>query len=173
VVAAKEAGRSIRQPASATGLRPTRDHQLLKVDEAREWPAWRHQRRDPSLSPKADLEADLPAAQHPSQTYLADEVEVLRWCLDWLEPRGCSEQVIVHWHPDTEDATAYVSCHHARGRRVLTRMIANLDALTRQAPAAEPAPPEETTNAHAAPISPADPAEELPSGRPAKEPCEV
>lgn len=61
MVAAKEAGRSIRQTASATGLRPTRVHQLLKVDEARERPAWHRQRRAPRLSPTADLEADPPA----------------------------------------------------------------------------------------------------------------
>jgi hypothetical protein len=40
IAAAKEAGLSIHQTASATGLSPTPVHQLLKADEAREIPVW-------------------------------------------------------------------------------------------------------------------------------------
>jgi DNA-directed RNA polymerase specialized sigma24 family protein len=38
IVAAKEAGLSIRQIARAIGVSPTRIHQLLQTDEAREIP---------------------------------------------------------------------------------------------------------------------------------------
>jgi hypothetical protein len=63
IVAAKEAGLSIRQTASATGLSPTRVHQLLKADEAREIPMWLSQLHDDGLSHHAaDREADPPAA---------------------------------------------------------------------------------------------------------------
>src|SRR5262245_65693908 len=85
IVAAKEAGLSIRQIARATGLSPTRVHQLLKADAAREIPVWLSQLPDDgrSLHP-ADREAAPTARQQSTQTRLAAEVEVLRWCLEWL-----------------------------------------------------------------------------------------
>ena len=42
IVAAKEAGLSIRQIARATGMSPTRIHQLLQTDEAHAIPVWLH-----------------------------------------------------------------------------------------------------------------------------------
>jgi hypothetical protein len=90
IVAAKEAGLSIRQIARATGLSPTRVHQLLQADEAREISVWLSQLHDDGRSPHAaDPEADPPARQHPIQTRLAAEVEVLRWCIAWLERSSC------------------------------------------------------------------------------------
>jgi hypothetical protein len=72
--------------------------------------------------------------------------------------------------PRTEDATAYVLCDHARGRRVLARRVADLDTWTRQAPEAEPASPEEMTASHTWPRDRlAEPEEAPPSGRLAKE----
>ena len=83
IVAAKEVGLSIRQTARATGLSPTRVHQLLKADEAREIPVWLSQLPDEGRSPHAAArEADPSAVQHPIQMRLAAEVEALRWCLE-------------------------------------------------------------------------------------------
>jgi AraC-like DNA-binding protein len=84
IVAAKEAGLSIRQIARATGLSPTRIHQLLQADEAREIPVWLSQLQDHRLAHVGEPIAP----QLPGQTYLADEVEVLRWCLVWPERFG-------------------------------------------------------------------------------------
>jgi len=58
IVAAKEAGLSLRQIARATGLSPTRIHQLLQADEAREIPVWLSQLQDHRLTHAVDPEAD-------------------------------------------------------------------------------------------------------------------
>jgi hypothetical protein len=42
------------------------------------------------------------------QARVADEVEVLRWCLDWLAQLERGEMVVVNLRPDTEDATECV-----------------------------------------------------------------
>src|SRR5713101_3764819 len=59
IVAAKEAGLSIRQTARASGLSPTRIHQLLQADEAREIPVWLSQLHDHDRA--VDMEAEPPA----------------------------------------------------------------------------------------------------------------
>ena len=51
IVAAKEAGLSIRQIACATGVSPTRIHQLLQADEARALPVWLSQQWLAELEP--------------------------------------------------------------------------------------------------------------------------
>jgi AraC-like DNA-binding protein len=52
VVEAHQAGLSIRQIAAATGLSPSRVHQLLGSEEAKEIPRWLSQRRgQPSRVP--------------------------------------------------------------------------------------------------------------------------
>jgi hypothetical protein len=71
------------------------------------------------------------------QARLVDEVEVLRWCLDWLERLERGEMVVVNLRPDTEDVTEYVQFDHARVRRVLARIAADLDTLAHQGPATE------------------------------------
>ena len=113
IVAAQEAGLSIRQIARATGLSPTRVHQLLQADEAREIPVWLSQLHDDGRSPHAAApEADPPARQHPIQTRLAAEVEVLRWCIAWLERLEHEDHVVVNLRPESEEETefAFASC---------------------------------------------------------------
>jgi hypothetical protein len=132
IVAAKEAGLSIRQIAHAAGLSPTRVHQLLKADEAREIPVWLSQVHDDGLSPHAaDREADPPARQHPLQTRLAAEVEVLRWCIGWLERLEHEDHVVVNLRPESEEETEFVPFDRPRVLRVLARMAADLDELAR------------------------------------------
>jgi hypothetical protein len=131
IVAAKEAGVSIRQTARATGLSPTRIHQLLQTDEAREIPAWLNQLPALRLSPAADPEANEPSPQHPCQTRLADEMGVLRWCLEWLERLEYEDHVVVNLRPASEDETEFVPFDHPRVRRVLARITADLDGLAR------------------------------------------
>ena len=132
IVSAKEAGLSIRQIARATGLSPTRVHQLLKADEAHEIPAWLSQLHDDGLSPHpADREADPTARQHSIQTRLAAEVEVLRWCLEWLERLEQADHVVVNLRPESEAETEFVPFDRPRVLRVLARMAADLDELAR------------------------------------------
>ena len=133
IVAAPEAGLSIRQTARATGLSPTRVHQLLKADEAREIPLWLSQLHDDGRSPHAaDREADPPAVQHPIQTRLVAEVEVLRWCIAWLERLEPEDHVVVNLRPESEEETAFVPFDRPRVLRVCARMAADLDELARR-----------------------------------------
>jgi DNA-binding transcriptional MerR regulator len=133
IVAAKETGLSIRQIARATGLSPTRVHQLLQADEARAIPVWLSQLHDDGRSPHpAERETDLPARQHPIQTRLAAEVEVLRWCLEWLERLEHEEHVVVNLRPEGEEETEFVPFDRPRVLRVLARMAADLDELARR-----------------------------------------
>jgi hypothetical protein len=133
IVAAKEAGLSIRQIARATGLSPTRVHQLLQADEAREIPGWLSQLHDDGLSPHAaDREADPPAVEHSIQTHLAAEVEVLRWCLGWLERLEHEDHVVVNLRPESEEETEFVPFDRPRVLRVMARMAADLDELARR-----------------------------------------
>jgi hypothetical protein len=60
IVAAKEAGLSIRQIARATDVSPTRIHQLLQADEARAIPMWLSQLQDRSLASAVQPEGVLP-----------------------------------------------------------------------------------------------------------------
>src|SRR3954451_13248602 len=64
VVEAHQSGLSIRQIAAATGLSPSRVHQLLGSEEARDVPRWLSQQRgqDPAPSEgQADFQARLAA----------------------------------------------------------------------------------------------------------------
>jgi hypothetical protein len=72
------------------------------------------------------------------QARVADEVEVLRWYIDWLAQLERGEMVVVNLRPDTEDATEFDRFDHARVLRVLAWIAANLDAVARQDPATEP-----------------------------------
>ena len=102
VVAASDAGLSIRQIATATGLSRSRIHQLLQHPEAREIPTWltRLRARDQASNGEA---ATAPASPAVMQARVADEVEVLRWCIDWLAQLERGEMVVVNLRPDTED----------------------------------------------------------------------
>src|SRR5215467_5367242 len=64
IVAAHEAGLSIRKIATATGLSRSRIHQLLQDDDAREIPQWlTHLRdRDSASGAQADTERPSPDA---------------------------------------------------------------------------------------------------------------
>src|SRR3954452_9485534 len=75
VVEAHQAGLSIRQIAAATGLSPSRVHQLLGSEESREIPRWLSKRRGQDLA-RSEGQANF-------QTRLAAEVTALRQCRVW------------------------------------------------------------------------------------------
>jgi hypothetical protein len=170
IVAAHQAGLSIRQIAAATGLSRSRIHQLLQDGGAREIPTW----LSPLRAHDHTAASEQDAAPHPAhawvQARLADEVEVLRWCLDWLERLEWGEQVVVNLRPETEDTTEYVRFDHARVRRVLRRIAADLDLLARHGAEAEAARPEQAADLrtrHRQRL--AEPEEQPQRGRTAKE----
>ena len=132
IVAAKEAGLSIRQIARATGMSPTRIHQLLQTDDAHEIPVWLSQLQAPSPIHPADPEADPPTPPPLGLSPLTDEVEVLRWCLEWLERLEHEDHVVVNLRPASEDETECVPFDRPRVLRVLTRIAADLDELARR-----------------------------------------
>ena len=118
IVDANQAGLSVRQIAAATGLSSSRVHQLLGSDEAREIPRWLSQQpRRGRPSPP-----DVPAR-------LADELEALRRCREWLERLERGEPVVVNLRPETDPETEFVAFDRPRVLRVLARIIADLDEL--------------------------------------------
>jgi hypothetical protein len=129
IVAAHEAGLSIRKIAAATGLSASRVHQLLQADEAREIPAWLSQLRDRDVSSDDEAAAPQSSCQRPLQSRVADEAEVMRWCIDWLERLERGDEVVVNLRPDTEEDTEFVPFDRPRVLRVLARIAADLDEL--------------------------------------------
>ena len=118
VVEAHQTGLSIRQIAAATGLSPSRVHQLLGSDEAREIPRWLSQRRGRGRPSQPDVSARL-----------ADELEALRRCHEWLERLDRGEPVVVNLRPETDPETEYVAFDRPHVLRGLARIIADLDEL--------------------------------------------
>jgi hypothetical protein len=168
IVAAYDAGLSIRQIAIATGLSRSRIHQLLQHPEAREIPTWLTHLC--ACDQASDGEAaTAPASPAVMQARVADEVEVLRWCVDWLAQLERGEMVVVNLRPDTEDTTEFVRYDHARVLRVLARIAADLDAVARQDLATElerPAESPDPRTRHRKRLAESD---EKPRGRTAKE----
>ena len=125
IVEAHQSGLSVRQIAAATGLSSSRVHQLLGSDEAREIPRWLSQpRRRGRPSPP-----DVPAR-------LADELEALRRCHEWLERLDRGARVVVNLRPETDPETEFVAFDRTRVLRVLARIIADLDELAGYPPSA-------------------------------------
>lgn len=123
IVAAKEAGLSIRKIAAATQLSPTRVHQLLQDPEVDEIATWLSQLR-PMERSESKLDDD-PVAIIAQR--LEFEVDVLRWCLEWLSKLERGEQVIVNLLPEPQRMCERFDL--ARVIRVLSRVTADLDEL--------------------------------------------
>jgi hypothetical protein len=169
IVAAYDAGLSIRKIADATGLSRSRIHQLLHEQEAHEIPAWLTHLRDREFNPGTPLDTDQHAPDASIRAHIASEVEVLRWCMAWLEQLEQGEMVVVNLRPDTDDQTQFTRFDHARVMRVLARITSDLDALARRDPQDEAEVPEDDADPlkrHQRRL--AEP-EEKPRGRTAKE----
>jgi IclR helix-turn-helix domain len=134
IVAAHDAGLSIRQIAAATGLSRSRIHQLLQEQEAYEIPEWLTHLRDREVNPDTPSDTDQRAPDASLRAHIAREVEVLRWCMAWLEQLEQGERVVVNLRPDTDDQTQFTRFDHARVMRVLARITSDLDALARRDP---------------------------------------
>ncbi|MGB5637302.1 MAG: hypothetical protein WBM44_24970 [Waterburya sp.] len=64
------------------------------------------------------------------QQELADEGEVLRWCIEWLEKLARGEKVVVNLRASIDPKTAYAGIDRSWVFRVLKRVAANLDQLS-------------------------------------------
>ena len=137
IVAAHDAGLSIRKIAAATGLSRSRIHQLLQEQEAHEIPEWLTHLRDRACTPGRLSDTDQRAPDASIRAHIAREVEVLRWCMAWLEQLAQGEMVVVNLRPDTDDHTQFTRFDHPRVMRVLARITADLDALARRDPREE------------------------------------
>jgi len=169
IVAAHDAGLSIRKIAAATGLSRSRIHQLLQEQEAHEIPEWLTHLRDRACTPGRPSDTDHHAPEASLRAHIASEVEVLRWCMAWLEQLEQGEMVVVNLRPDTDDHTQFTRFDHARVMRVLARITSDLDALARRDSQDETAVPEDDADSlkrHQRRL--AEP-EEKPRGRTAKE----
>ena len=128
IAAAQSAGLSIRKIAAATGLSPSRIHQLLKNHEASEIPAWLSQLRE--LLQDSEEVSFKESANSPLPARLMAEVEVLYWCIDWLEYLERGEDVVVNLRPDIDFKTELVHFDRPRVLRVLSMIAADLKELT-------------------------------------------
>ncbi len=122
-------GLSIRTIAKVTGLSSSRVHQLLHSDEAHQIPEWLN---DLSVSlSEMELESNgQQSSLSELQQELADQGEVLRWCVEWLNKLDRGEKVVVNLRASIDPRTAYTSIDHEWVLRVLKRVAANLDQLS-------------------------------------------
>jgi hypothetical protein len=134
IVAAYDAGLSIRKIAAATGLSRGRIHQLLQERETHDIPEWLTHLRDRECNPETPSGTEQHAPNASLRAHIASEVEVLRWCMNWLEQLEQGEMVVVNLRPDTDDHPQFTRFDHARVMRVLARITSDLDELARQNP---------------------------------------
>ena len=123
-------GLSIRKIAEVTGLSSSRVHQLLHTDEARQIPYWLTDRPDCNIKMDAQSDGGEKSSLFELQQQLANEGEVIRWCIDWLEKLARGERVVVNLRAESDSRTAYVSVDRSWVLRVLKRVAANLDQLS-------------------------------------------
>ena len=130
IATAHAEGLSIRKIAEATGLSSSRVHQLLHTDEARQLPNW----LTPQLGPNINLDEPSDSEERQSlrelQQQLADEGEVIRWCINWLEQLDRGETVVVNLRAESDPRTAHVGVDRQWVLRVFKRIAANLDRLS-------------------------------------------
>ncbi len=130
IAAAHSEGLSIRKIAEATGLSSSRVHQLLHTDEARQIPDWLTDLPDSNIKMDAQSDGGKKLSLRELQQQLADEGEVMRWCIDWLEQLARGERVVVNLRAESDPRTAYVDVDRKWVLRVLKRIAANLDQLS-------------------------------------------
>jgi hypothetical protein len=107
-------------------------HQVLQADEARAIPVRFSQLQDQRLASVVQPGGVAPAPSSPGWSHLADAVEVLRRCMAWLEQWEHADHVAVHLRPASEEETECVPFDRPRVLRVLARIVADLEALTRR-----------------------------------------
>ena len=120
----------------------------MQEHEAQEIPEWLIHLRDQEVTPETSSDKDQLTPDASIRARIASEVEVLRWCMAWLEQLEQGEIVVVNLRPDTDDQTHFTRFDHARVMRVLARITSDLDELARRDPASEKEMPEDETDPH-------------------------
>jgi hypothetical protein len=130
IATAHSKGLSIRKIAEATGLSSSRVHQLLHTDEASQIPDWLSLLLEPKENTDQYSDEEKNFSLRELQQQLADEGEVIRWCIGWLEQLARGERVVVNLRAESDPKTAYVGVDQEWVLRVLKRIAANLDQLS-------------------------------------------
>ncbi len=123
-------GLSIRKIAKVTGLSSSRVHQLLHTDEARQIPDWLNDLSASLSGINTQSDGKQKRSLSELQQELADEGEVLRWCIGGLEKLARGEKVVVNLRASSDPRTAYVGVDRDWVLRVLKRVAANLERLS-------------------------------------------
>ena len=108
IAKAHSEGLSIRKIAEVTGLSSSRIHQLLHTDEAHQIPDWLNSVLDPNVNRDEQSDEGENPSHQELQQQLADEGEVIRWCIGWLEQLARGERVVVNLRAESDPRTAYV-----------------------------------------------------------------
>jgi hypothetical protein len=130
IAKAHSEGLSIRKIAEATSLSSSRVHQLLHTDEARQIPDWLNSLLDSNINTDEHSDGAENSSLRELQQQLADEGEVIRWCIGWLEQLARGERVVVNLRAESDPKTAYVGVAQEWVLQVLKRVAANLAQLS-------------------------------------------
>ena len=130
IAAAKSEGLSIRKIAVATGLSSSRVHQVLHTEEALQIPEWLNSLTAPQANPdEPPAGQEMQSLQHFQQR-LAEETEVMHWCISWLEQLARGERVVINLRAESDSRIAFVGVDQQWVIRVLNRIAADLDQLS-------------------------------------------
>lgn len=102
---------------------------MLHTDEARQIPDWLNDLPDSKIEMNEQSDGEDKLSLSELQQQLAEEGEVIRWCIGWLEQLARGEQVVVNLRAESDPRTAYVAVDREWVMRVLKRVAANLDQL--------------------------------------------
>ena len=131
IAAAHAEGLSIRKIAAEMGLSSSRVHQLLHTDEADQIPEWLSSLNESkSSNDEPSLGAQQSHTPKKVKEQIANEVEVLRWCISWLEQLARGKRVVVNLRAESDSRTDHVGVNQAWVLRVLKRVTADLDQLS-------------------------------------------
>ncbi|MEO0708304.1 MAG: hypothetical protein AAF050_21930 [Cyanobacteria bacterium J06649_5] len=131
IAAAHNEGLSIRKIAAEMGLSSSRVHQLLHTDEADQIPEWLSSlNASKSSNDEPSLGAQQSHTPKEVQEQIANEVEVLRWCISWLEQLARGKRVVVNLRAASDSRTDHVGVNQAWVLRVIKRVTADLDQLS-------------------------------------------
>ena len=122
ISSAYKSGMSIRRIAEVSNLSPTRVHQVLNGAEAAETPAWLTLRNLESAAVSAGPMGEVCGL-------IAEEVKILRRCIDWLDQIERGESVVVNLWMETDAETEYVGFDRKRVSRILRRIASDLERL--------------------------------------------
>ncbi len=126
ISSAHKSGMSIRRIAEVSNLSPSRVHQVLNRAEAAETPAWLTR-----VDKVRNLECAAVSAGPTAEVcdLVAEEVKILRRCIDWLDQIERGESVVVNLRLETDPETEYVGFDRKRVSRILQRIASDLERL--------------------------------------------